>query len=73
MTKQRWSDGAIGKMIVLFGLLLVAAISLAIYESILEERKWQSFKVAQECNIVGKQKGTTSTGWLCNDGVTYWR
>ena len=98
MIKDMWNDGLLGRSLLALMALVVVALPLAIYGSILEEREWQDFKISENCKIVGKQKGTTSTGvgygmtttgqmgtvittsstpdtvgWLCDDGVTYWR
>lgn len=75
-------------------LLIVAFIVLygvALYQ---DGVRWEEFKVAHKCKVVGRMRGdllTTvvpnsnggvgvgvtatpeKTGWLCDDGVTYWR
>lgn len=76
------------------GFLVAAVVVLAVGIALAESRKWEAFKVAHECRVVGQMSGSVTTGvgiaasgqiatvigstpgktgWLCNDGVTYWR
>ena len=98
MLKDMWNNGIAGKSILAFMAVVITMIPFAICASIFEEREWQAFKGSQNCVVVGRQKGTTSTGvgygmtasgqmgtvittsstqdttgWECDDGVTYWR
>lgn len=56
-----WQDG-VGKLLLAVIAVLLLMIPLAIYGTIQEEKKWQAFKVANNCKIVGHEKGHTSTG-----------
>ena len=67
-----------------------------VHFSIKEQKEWNAFKIAHNCEVIGKKKGqlqTTvmpisggnggtgvgmtvtpdTTGYLCDDGITYWR
>lgn len=92
-----WQCG-IGRAVLIAALILISFIPLSIYATIEESKRWQSFKVANNCKIVAREKGHTSTGigfgmmingqmgtvvttsstpsktgWICDDGITYWR
>lgn len=76
----------IGLAAILIGMLTAAAIA--------DDLKWEEFKSARHCKVVGKMRGDLvtgmgvtgdgktaitvgstpdKTGWLCDDGITYWR
>ena len=64
----------------LFALLLAAmlGLSLSLAASHNEEEKaWLQFRREHHCRIIGEMTGgyktPPKTGWLCDDGKTYWR
>ncbi len=80
----------------LIAVAIVAIVAVAIVGTIQSEKKWNAFRAAHACKVVGQMDGSTSTGvgpnmggsggvsvvlvsnpgktgWLCDDGVTYWR
>lgn len=69
------------RMVVGLFLLLLAAIlgfALLLAASHNEEEKvWLQFRREHHCRIVGEMTGgyktPPKTGWLCDDGKTYWR
>lgn len=81
------------KLIFVLGVVLIVAL---IFGSYADQKEWEAFKSAHACEVVGKERGTVSTGvapviggsggvgvvmmsspdktgWLCDDGITYWR
>lgn len=42
-----------------------------------DEKEWLQFRREHHCRIVGEMTGgyktPPKTGWLCDDGKTYWR
>lgn len=42
-----------------------------------DEKEWLQFRREYHCRIVGEMTGgyktSPKTGWLCDDGKTYWR
>lgn len=89
MKSKQTGDVAIIVAIVVW----IALIAVLLWLSVQEARRWEAFKVAHHCKVVGEQQATTSvgfapsgngvttvivtdggkTGWLCDNGVTYWR
>lgn len=74
--------------------LLIALVILMGVASFHEHKRWEAFKVAHACKVVGQMDGELVTGigssgggnavmtvgstsdklgWLCDDGVTYWK
>lgn len=47
------SDGFFGAIALVFALMMVGLVAAAIHES----NKWEAFKVAHNCRIVGKMSG----------------
>ena len=44
------------------GIVFVLFLGLAIYSSIQEAKQWEAFKIAHNCVVVEKKRGTTSIG-----------
>ncbi len=73
-------------LIALVVLLVIGALVAAESD---EKHKWETFKQEHSCKIVAKIDGETNlivtsrdigvtgsspkTGWLCNDGITYYK
>ena len=47
------NDGFLGTMVIACAALLVGLVALTIHES----NKWEEFKVAHKCKVVGKMSG----------------
>lgn len=61
LARDMWHEGWIGKTLLFFIAALVISIPFVIWAHIEESRQWEAFKVAHECKVVGKKKGSTST------------
>lgn len=70
-------DHALEIVFGIVGALTLGAIVLLVYAGIGEEQEWNIFRSAHRCKVVGQQSGSyyvpEKTGYLCDDGVTYWR
>ena len=78
-----WWDDHIEKFLVGFIVLLFAVF---VWLAALEHQQWEEFAVQHKCRVVGRTEGrwivgsdgksyyeSGQTGYLCDDGVTYWR
>lgn len=83
---MRWYKDSYGVkpwVIVTFGIAIVLAFALiAGYVAKVDEENWEHFKRIHNCRKIGETSGTVDSagrytlgqeGWLCDDGVTYWR
>lgn len=64
---------------------IVALLALAIHSGFKDASEWERFRVAHKCKVISHISGTTAyssgdfihvpgkTGYLCDDGVTYYR
>jgi hypothetical protein len=87
---DHFPGGLGGFLLAICGALLI----LGLYAMAQESKQWEAFKVAHDCKVVAKMRGSSQvapgfsgsgnvtftvitepdkTGWLCNDGVTYYR
>lgn len=57
-------------VISMLAVMVLLIVGLAVH-GIIERHKWQVFKAAHECKPA--KQVARETGWLCNDGQTYWR
>ena len=66
----------VGLFLLLLAAMLGFALSLAASHNE-EEKVWLQFRREHHCRIVGEMTGgyktPPKTGWLCDDGKTYWR
>lgn len=76
-------------VLVLAIVALVGLIGKAAFDSQSEAREWAAFSTQHKCRKVGETQARTSPvyggkqvqfasvpgqiGWLCDDGITYWR
>lgn len=60
---------------------VVTAIVLLVQSARNEEREWQKFKAAHKCKVTAKVPShagykdytPAQDGWLCDDGITYFK
>ena len=61
----------------LFLVCLAVVIAVMLLPHRGEEKEWLQFRREHHCRIVGEMTGgyktPPKTGWLCDDGKTYWR
>lgn len=93
----RYGDWFDRFMVLLLPVLVIALIALpflSYYVIKADREQWAKFAAENNCRVVGKMSGSTSTGfgvtsngqmgtvvtstpgktgYLCDDGVTYWR
>jgi flagellar basal body-associated protein FliL len=64
-------------VLLLLSLTFTVAIVGIVVAGIKEQRQWEKFKAEHECKVVAHvaagYKTSPKEGWLCNDGITYFR
>jgi hypothetical protein len=88
MKKKDILRGAVdGELMVIIAMVLglvvlIAVVGMAALE---DGKRWKQFKVDHACKVVAKKEGqyvsggngggyiSAQTGWLCDDGVTYFK
>jgi hypothetical protein len=69
-----WNEGWYGRVHVALIIILMLQAPAMIYVINKERKAWREFYAAHDCKKVGRMiGGTERTGWLCDDGITYWR
>jgi hypothetical protein len=65
-----------GLLLLILAMVTGAIITLAASHNE-DEKVWLQFRKEHHCRIVGEMTGgyktPPKTGWLCDDGRTYWR
>lgn len=63
--------------ILLLTLAMLGGAIIALAASHNEDEVWLQFRKERHCRIVGEMTGgyktSPKTGWLCDNGMTYWR
>lgn len=65
-----------GKTELTFISIIIFLIGILAYATYVDGRKWQEYKAEHKCRAVAYIRfppTAEKTGWLCDDGVTYYR
>ncbi len=70
------------KPLLLIIVIFLCLLSLGFVAIFKDHQSWEQFKIEHVCQIVGQKRSQSTglfshtprqTGWLCDDGITYWR
>lgn len=83
---MRWYEDCYGIkpwIVWALGALVILALFLVLsYIAKVDQENWEHFKRVHNCRKIGQTSGTVDSagrytpgqeGWMCDDGVTYWR
>ena len=83
---MRWYedyDGIKLWVVYVFAISIISALFIFLgYIAKVDNENWEHFKRIHNCRKIGETSGTVDSaghytpgqeGWLCDDGVTYWR
>ena len=70
------------KLAILAAVIIILIFGGLFYLAQIDNENWEHFKKIHNCRKIGETSGTVDSagrytpgqeGWLCDDGVTYWR